>query len=274
MDSLNIIKSPWKVLQKSWNKRSSNLYEPWIWVLGFEVQNRWIEIDILFISPTCSNNWIVGEGHCHIQLTIYIHSLKFISYKVINSSGMTMLMSWKLDPYTVMTLNSGRRGNDVLKGGHLACSFQNTHLGIGKPTNGWDLYASSTDKECRIHCLESGIQDCLGFLYMVQEVHSNDHWVISKMADHPSFILRSSPLSMMACETTFPPWRNFLGSFFVLGILLKNLRWLICIFQMKTIYFFKVENFYQLQASTALYWTINHCNWCKLSFYLLKTFYC
>ena len=79
-------------------------------------------IDILFISPTCSNNWIVGEGHCHIQLTIYIHSLKFISYKVINSSGMTMLISWKLDPYTVMKLNSGRRGDDVLKRGHLACS--------------------------------------------------------------------------------------------------------------------------------------------------------
>ena len=28
MDSLNIIKSPWKVLEKSLNKRSSNLYEP------------------------------------------------------------------------------------------------------------------------------------------------------------------------------------------------------------------------------------------------------
>ena len=65
---------------------------------------------------------MVGEGHCHIQLTIYIHSLKFISYKVINSSGMTLLTSWKLDPYTVMRLNSGRRGDDVLKGGHLACS--------------------------------------------------------------------------------------------------------------------------------------------------------
>ena len=35
---------------------------------------------------------------------------------------MTMLTSWKLDPYTVMRLNSGRRGDDVLKGGHLACS--------------------------------------------------------------------------------------------------------------------------------------------------------
>ena len=33
-----------------------------------------------------------------------------------------MLASWKLDPYTVMRLNSGRRGDDVLKGGHLACS--------------------------------------------------------------------------------------------------------------------------------------------------------
>ena len=40
----------------------------------------------------------------------------------MNSSGMTMLTSWKLDPYTVMRLNSGRRGDDVLKGGHLACS--------------------------------------------------------------------------------------------------------------------------------------------------------
>ena len=48
--------------------------------------------------------------------------LKFISYKVIKSSGMTMLTSWKLDPHTVMRLKSGRRGNDVLKGGHLACS--------------------------------------------------------------------------------------------------------------------------------------------------------
>ena len=35
---------------------------------------------------------------------------------------MTMLTSWKLDPYTVMRLNSGRGGDDVLKGGHLACS--------------------------------------------------------------------------------------------------------------------------------------------------------
>ena len=33
-----------------------------------------------------------------------------------------MLASWKLDPYTVVRLNSGRRGDDVLKGGHLACS--------------------------------------------------------------------------------------------------------------------------------------------------------
>ena len=33
-------------------------------------------MDILLISPTCSNNWIVGEGRCHIQLTIYIHSLR------------------------------------------------------------------------------------------------------------------------------------------------------------------------------------------------------
>ena len=55
-----------------------------------------------------------------------MHSLKFISYKVISSSGMTMLTSWKLDAYTLMRLNSGRRGDeggDVLKGGHLACSM-------------------------------------------------------------------------------------------------------------------------------------------------------
>ena len=32
-----------------------------------------------------------------------------------------MLTAWKLDPYTVMRLNSGRRGDDVVKGGHLAC---------------------------------------------------------------------------------------------------------------------------------------------------------
>ena len=35
---------------------------------------------------------------------------------------MTMLTSWKLDPYTVMRLNSGRRGDDVLKEGHLTYS--------------------------------------------------------------------------------------------------------------------------------------------------------
>ena len=35
---------------------------------------------------------------------------------------MTMLTSWKLDRYTVMRLNSGRRGDDVLKEGHLAYS--------------------------------------------------------------------------------------------------------------------------------------------------------
>ena len=34
---------------------------------------------------------------------------------------MTLLTSWKLDPYTVMRLNSGRGGDDVLEGGHLAC---------------------------------------------------------------------------------------------------------------------------------------------------------
>ena len=60
-----------------------------------------------------------------------MHSLKFISYKVINSSGVTMLASWKLDPYTVMRLNSGRRGDDVLKGGHLACS---SHKLLQAPT--------------------------------------------------------------------------------------------------------------------------------------------
>ena len=29
MDSLNIVISPWKILEKSLNKRSSKLYEPW-----------------------------------------------------------------------------------------------------------------------------------------------------------------------------------------------------------------------------------------------------
>ena len=33
-----------------------------------------------------------------------------------------MLTSWKLDPHTVVRLKSGRTGDDVLKGGHLACS--------------------------------------------------------------------------------------------------------------------------------------------------------
>ena len=57
----------------------------------------------------------------------------------------------------------------------------------------------------------------------------------------PLLILRSSPLSKMACETTFPPGGNFLGFFFVVGILLNNLRWLIYSFKMKTIDFFKIE---------------------------------
>ena len=35
---------------------------------------------------------------------------------------MTLLTSWKLDPYTVMRLDSGEGGDDVLKGGHLVCS--------------------------------------------------------------------------------------------------------------------------------------------------------
>ena len=69
----------------------------------------------------------------------------------------------------------------------------------------------------------------------------------------PLLILRSSPFSKMACETTFPPWGNFLGFFFVVDILLNNLRWLIYSFKMKTIDFFKVENFCQPQASMALY---------------------
>ena len=30
MDSLNIVINPWKVLEKSLNKMSSKLYEPWI----------------------------------------------------------------------------------------------------------------------------------------------------------------------------------------------------------------------------------------------------
>ena len=38
---------------------------------------------------------------------------------------MTMLASWKLDPYTVMRLNSGRRGDDVLKGGHVTDNSAN-----------------------------------------------------------------------------------------------------------------------------------------------------
>ena len=49
-----------------------------------------------------------------------------------------------------------------------------------------------------------------------QEVHSNDHWVFSKVADHP--IAHSQVL-----------------------------------FKRKTIDFFKVENFYQPRASMALY---------------------
>ena len=39
---------------------------------------------------------------------------------------MTMLAPWKLDPYTVMRLNSGRREDDVLKGGHNAYGCSNT----------------------------------------------------------------------------------------------------------------------------------------------------
>lgn len=53
--------------------------------------------------------------------------------------------------------------------------------------------------------MESRIQDCSGIPYMVQEVYPNDHWVLSKMVDRSSLILRSSPFSKMAAETTFAP---------------------------------------------------------------------
>ena len=36
-----------------------------------------------------------------------------------------------------------------------------------------------------LESVESRIQDCLGFPYMVQAINSNDHWVFSKMVDHP-----------------------------------------------------------------------------------------
>ena len=56
---------------------------------------------------------------------------------------MTMFTSWKLDPYTVMRLNSGRREVDVLKGGDLACSshkpFTSSHSPVTKrPQGGQD----------------------------------------------------------------------------------------------------------------------------------------
>ena len=44
---------------------------------------------------------------------IYSQTAKTV-FSHLNSSGMTMLASWKLDPYTVMRLNSGRRGDDFL----------------------------------------------------------------------------------------------------------------------------------------------------------------
>ena len=53
--------------------------------------------------------------------------------------------------------------------------------------------------------MESRIQDCSGIPYMVQEVYPNDHWVLSKVVDRSSLILRSSPFSKMAAETTFAP---------------------------------------------------------------------
>ena len=53
--------------------------------------------------------------------------------------------------------------------------------------------------------MESRIQDCSGIPYLVQEVYPNDHWVLSKMVDRSSLILRSSPFSKMAAETTFAP---------------------------------------------------------------------
>ena len=85
-------------------------------IIGSARKPKRLLLHLAYCSP--------GSFYANHYLTIYIHSVKFISYKVIiiNSFGLTMLTSWKLDPYTVMRLNSGRRGDDVLKGGHLACS--------------------------------------------------------------------------------------------------------------------------------------------------------
>ena len=53
--------------------------------------------------------------------------------------------------------------------------------------------------------MESRIQDCSGIPYMVQEVYANDHLVLFKMVGCSLLILRSSPFSKMAAETTFAP---------------------------------------------------------------------
>lgn len=105
--------------------------------------------------------------------------------------------------------------------------------------------------------MKSRIWDCVEFPNMVQEIISNDHWVFSKMADFP--IGHSQALSTLQDGM----WDNFsiLGEFpwlfFIVGILLDNLKWLIYSFQIKTIDFFKVEVFLStvyrpLQPSTEL----------------------
>ena len=43
---------------------------------------------------------------------------------------MTMSASWKLDPYTVMRLNSGRRGDDIVTAvTHVGHELLSTELG-------------------------------------------------------------------------------------------------------------------------------------------------
>ena len=52
----------------------------------------------------------------------------------------------------------------LLESGTLAFGIQNTDQGIWNPTNDWTW--SLTDKESRIHGVESRIEDCCAFLYM------------------------------------------------------------------------------------------------------------
>jgi len=76
-DSLNIVKSPWKVLEKSLNKRSSNLYEPWLmrWLRGWWPNGKALSLIIDLVQCVLWRKFVLPQcfsvPKCRIE---YIHA--------------------------------------------------------------------------------------------------------------------------------------------------------------------------------------------------------